>query len=99
MFNTTTTTINGSPFEMVIRYASFNQPDNATQIIRRHLFEINARQFGSIDEFGVELWAFENRVFIVHTVDGFCRLFTAEFETLSQAIAEIESFCQTNFSI
>jgi len=92
MFNTTTAQANPQ-FEMVARYTTPNQPNEAIQIVRFHLLQMNARRFATIAESGIEFWTKDNRVFAIQHDGDFFRLFTSiDFDTMDTALDAIDTF-------
>jgi hypothetical protein len=80
-------------FEMVARYATPNQPNEAIQIVRFHLLQMNARRFATIEESNFEFWTKDNRVFVIQRDGDFFRLFTSiDFDTMDTALDAIDKF-------
>lgn len=92
MFNTTQPQATAQ-FEMVARYTTPNQPNEAIQIVRFHLLQMNARRFATIAESGIEFWTKDNRVFAIQHDGDFFRLFTSiDFDTMDTALEAIDKF-------
>ena len=80
-------------FEMVARFTSLNQPNEAIAVVRHHLIKINARRFAVNHEIGMEFWTRDNRVFVIQRDGDFFRLFTSiDFDTLDAALDSINQF-------
>jgi len=92
MFNTTQPQ-ETPQFEMVARYATTNEPNEAIAIVRFHLLQMNARRFATIAEAGFEFWTKDNRVFVIQRDGDFFRLFTSiDFDTMDTALDAIDKF-------
>lgn len=80
-------------FEMVARYTTPNEPNEAVQIVRFHLLKLNAKRFAVNHEIGAEFWTKDNRVFVIQRDGDFFRLFTSiDFDTLDTALDAIDKF-------